>query len=61
MISPQKILREEAERNPPIKIKMQEAADRGEQVADEILLPLVDARIRQSDCKVNGWILDGFP
>jgi len=46
LISPQKILREEAERNPPIKIKMQEAADIGEQVADEILLPLVDARIR---------------
>ena len=28
---------------------------------DEILLRLVDDRIRQSDCRLNGWILDGFP
>lgn len=22
---------------------------------------MIDARIRQSDCRINGWILDGFP
>ena len=22
---------------------------------------LVDERIRQSDCRINGWVLDGFP
>ena len=60
-VSPQKILKAEAERNPPIKIKLQEAAEKGEAIPDEIILRLVDARIRQSDCRVNGWILDGFP
>lgn len=28
---------------------------------DQIVLPLVEQRLKQSDCRVNGWILDGFP
>lgn len=60
-VSPIKILKAEAERNPPIKIKLQESAEKGEPVPDEIMLRLVDERIRQSDCRVNGWVLDGFP
>lgn len=35
--------------------------ERGEAVPDEIILRLVDARLQQSDCRVNGWVLDGFP
>lgn len=61
MVSPQKILLAEAERNPPIKIKLREAQENGQAVPDEIILRLLDERIRQSDCQVNGWILDGFP
>lgn len=30
-------------------------------VSDNILNPLIEARIKQSDCKVNGWIMEGFP
>lgn len=60
-ICPRNLLKEAAEKNPPIKVKLQQAAESGEQVPDEILLRLVDERIRQSDCRVNGWILDGFP
>ena len=60
-MSPQKILKAEAERNPPIKIKLQEAQEKGEQIPDELILRLIEDRIRQSDCRVNGWILDGFP
>ena len=29
-------------------------------VPDHILNPLVERRIKQSDCKVNGWIMEGF-
>ena len=60
-ISPRELLKEAAENNPPIKMKLQEAALAGETVPDEILLRLVEDRIRQSDCRVNGWIMDGFP
>ena len=42
-------------------MKIDNAAQKGEAVPDEILLRLIDQRIRQSDCRVNGWILDGFP
>lgn len=30
-------------------------------VPDDIIIPLIEARIKQSDCKVNGWIMEGFP
>lgn len=30
-------------------------------VPDEIICSLIEARIKQSDCKLNGWVLDGFP
>lgn len=33
----------------------------GELVPDDIIISLVEQRIKQSDCRVNGWILDGFP
>ena len=60
-ISPQKILLAEAEKNPAIKIKMQEALESGVGIPDEILLRMIDQRLNQSDCRLNGWILDGFP
>jgi adenylate kinase len=34
--------------------------DRGELVPDEITVPMILNRLRESDCK-NGWLLDGFP
>lgn len=60
-VSPSLLLKAEAERNPGIKIKIRESLERGEPVPDEILLRLIDNRLRQSDCRVNGWVLDGFP
>lgn len=33
----------------------------GELVPDEMMIQLVEARLNQSDCKVNGWVLEGFP
>lgn len=35
--------------------------DEGRQVADNLILPLIEARLKQTDCKVNGFVLDGFP
>ncbi len=34
--------------------------ERGELVPDEITIPMVLDRLRQTDCS-NGWLLDGFP
>ena len=30
-------------------------------VPDEIAIQIIEQRLKQSDCRVNGWILDGFP
>ena len=35
--------------------------EQGELVPDDIVMSLVDKRLDQSDCRVNGWVLDGFP
>ena len=30
-------------------------------VPDELMMSIVEERLSASDCRVNGWILDGFP
>lgn len=30
-------------------------------VPDSIVTPIIEQRLKQSDCRVNGWVLDGFP
>ena len=30
-------------------------------VPDHIVNGLVEKRLQQTDCRVNGWVLDGFP
>jgi adenylate kinase len=60
-VSPALLLKAEAEKNPGLKIKIRESLEKGEPIPDEIILRLVDTRLRQSDCRVNGWVLDGFP
>ena len=57
----EELLKAESERTPGIKLKVRESLEKGEPIPDEIILRLVDARLRQSDCRVNGWVLDGFP
>jgi adenylate kinase len=60
-VSPEELLKEEAQKSPGIQLKVKEALDRGQPVPDDLILRLVDTRIRQTDCAVNGWVLDGFP
>ena len=61
LVSPFELLREEIKRNPPIRTRITAALEKGEPVPDDILLRLVDARLKKTDCCVNGWVLDGFP
>ena len=30
-------------------------------VPNNIITPLIENRLKQTDCRVNGWILDGYP
>lgn len=33
----------------------------GKLVPEQVVIPLIEKRIKESDCRVNGWVLDGFP
>lgn len=39
---------------------IQEAWDKGEEVPDYIVNPMIEKRLRESDCRINGWVMDGF-
>ena len=55
------MLKDEIARNPDVGVLVSKCLDSGELVPDSIVLPLIEQRLKQSDCRVNGWILDGFP
>lgn len=38
-----------------------ECISKGELVPSTIVISLVEHRLKQSDCYVNGWVMDGFP
>ncbi|MDJ0509428.1 MAG: adenylate kinase [Crocosphaera sp.] len=59
-ISTGEMLREAIRNQTPLGQKAQAYVDLGELVPDELLLGLIEERLKQDDAK-NGWILDGFP
>jgi len=38
-----------------------ECIENGDLFPDNIVNRHIEKRLKQSDCKVNGWIIDGFP
>jgi len=59
-ISTGEILRGAMRERSLLGTKAQSYVDRGELVPDQLILDMVEERLRQSDTK-SGWILDGFP
>ncbi|MCZ6766366.1 MAG: adenylate kinase [bacterium] len=59
-ISTGSILRAEVDRGTELGLEVKGIMERGELVADDIVLELVEARLREPDC-AQGFILDGFP
>ena len=54
------IFRENIGKGTELGSKAKAYIDRGDLVPDEITIPMILDRLKQSDCK-NGWLLDGFP
>ncbi len=54
------IFRENIKKGSELGKKAKEYIDRGDLVPDEITIPMILDRLKESDCK-NGWLLDGFP
>jgi len=59
-ISTGDILRDHARRGTELGQKAKPLMDAGKLVPDEIMIPLVDTRLREPDC-ARGFILDGYP
>jgi adenylate kinase len=59
-ISTGDMLRAAVEAGTPLGLAAQRVMDRGALVSDEIIIGLVNARLREPDC-VNGYLFDGFP
>lgn len=60
-VCPEDLIRDEQDRNPGMKLKVTEAQEKGDEIPNEVLLRMIDARLKESDCCINGWVMDGFP
>lgn len=59
-ISTGEILRDAVKQGTPLGKKAQTFMNKGALVPDEIMIGIIEERIKQNDCK-RGFILDGFP
>ena len=59
-ISTGNILREEVRRKSSLGVEAKRHMDKGELVPDDVMIGVVEERLRQADCQ-PGFILDGFP
>ncbi|MBQ3755316.1 MAG: adenylate kinase [Clostridia bacterium] len=59
-ISTGDILRRNIKEGTPLGLKAKSYIDAGGLVPDEVVIGLVEDRLKEADCK-NGYILDGFP
>jgi adenylate kinase len=59
-ISTGDILRKAVKENTPLGMKARAFMDQGQLVPDEVVIGIIDERLRASDCH-RGFILDGFP
>ena len=59
-ISTGDILRASVKAGTPIGIKAKEYMDKGALVPDEVIIGIVEERIKENDCK-NRFLFDGFP
>ena len=59
-ISTGDILRRNIKEGTPLGVKAKEYIDKGALVPDEVVIGLVENRLKEDDCK-NGYVLDGFP
>lgn len=60
-IQPEKLVREEMQNNQAMKMRVEDSLKNNRGMPDEVLMKCISERMKQSDCVVNGWVMDGFP
>ena len=61
LVSPDQLVFEEGGRDPQVSRRYRGDIQKLNEIPDDVLLRLIDVRLRQPDCRMNGWVLDGFP
>ena len=59
-ISVKAMLKDQIQKDPEAGKVITECNDTGEVCPDHIVNPLIEKRLKESDCRVNGWVLEGF-
>jgi len=60
-ISSSQLLRDEINRKTEIGKVALRCMSSGDMIPDDMIIPLLEQRLKQSDCAANGWVIDGFP
>lgn len=60
-VSARGLIKEEVQKKPELAKVITAAVNSGKLVPERIVIPLVEERLKRSDCRVNGWVLEGFP
>ena len=55
------ILRASVQQGTPLGLQAKAFMDGGQLVPDELIIGVICDRLKEKDCEVNGWLLDGFP
>lgn len=55
------MLRAEVEAMTDVGLQAKSFQEQGEMVPDDVIIAMVEDRIKQEDCLEKGWLLDGFP
>lgn len=55
------LIKVEIVRKPELAQLIAKCMKEGNLVPESVVIPLIENRLKESDCKVNGWVLDGFP
>lgn len=61
LVSAENLLEGEIKAKTPRGQIAAEMMEKGEEVSDKVMGKMVEERLSQADCKVNGWVLEGFP
>jgi adenylate kinase len=60
-VSTEELLQKVVNENPAVGKVITQAYATGTPVPDAIINSLVEQRLKESDCRVNGWVMEGFP
>ena len=55
------LIKAEIVKKPDLAQVIAKCLKEGTLVPESLVIPLIEQRLKQSDCRVNGWVLDGFP